>query len=238
MTRRIGVLGGTFDPVHLAHVELARQAIAQCQLTELIVVPCALPPHRSPAQASNLQRMHMLKLAFAGMADIRLCDYELTKTSMSYTVETVEFISGRYPDAQLLFCLGADSLRDFTTWHRWQDILSTSHLAVMNRDNTGAEIHVEISESTLADSLADSLVDSLADSLADRRVNTFAEINKQAGQILEVKTPAMPVSATLIREHIKACSQNANKQFEKDVVLSTWLDPKVLNYIVNNKVYQ
>lgn len=222
MTERIGVLGGTFDPVHLAHVELAKRAIEQCQLSGLIVVPCAQPPHRDLAQASNEQRLDMLQLVFAGLAQVRFCEYELTKPSTSYTVETLEFLRAQHTDAQLVFCLGADSLKRFKRWHRWQDILSIAHLAVMNRDDAVGGFDKEAGEMPFA----------------EIRVSSVEEMNKPAGQILEIQTPVMPVSATLIREHIKACSRSEKKQFERDVVLNTWLDSDVLSYIVNNKVYQ
>lgn len=227
-SRRVGVLGGTFDPIHLAHIELATQAIEQCQLTELVFVPCSQPPHREQAQASNQQRYEMLMLAVEDLAHVSICDYELTKSSLSYTVETLEFLAESYPGRQLVFCLGGDSLNDFTFWHRWQDILNIAHLAVMRRSEDASKNCNQQRQGK-------------KDVLADRKIESVGQMNKNAGQIIQITAPDLQISATLIRERIKHCANvtsNAGEQLSRDSLLSRWLAPKVLEYIIDNKVYQ
>ena len=87
--KRLGILGGTFDPVHLGHIKLAELALAQAELDELILVPCHLPPHRDAVHASPEDRLAMVRLTVSAHAEISVSDFELNKSSTSYTVETL-----------------------------------------------------------------------------------------------------------------------------------------------------
>ena len=218
--QRLGIFGGTFDPVHVAHLELAGRAIEQARLDELIFVPCSKPPHKDQAQATDRQRLEMLQLVAAKLINASVSNYEVKKSSTSYTVETLEFLKETNPNKQLVFCLGGDSLNDFTQWHRWQDILDIAHLAVMRRG------------------LDTNTVSLNQPSLNERIVHSADELIAEHGQILTIDAPVMSVSASLIRERIQAAIKKSINSIKEDRVLSEYLDLEVLNYIVENKVYQ
>lgn len=217
MEPRVGIFGGTFDPVHLAHTHLARLAIEQCKLDQMIVVPCSRPPHRSPARASDQQRVEMLSLAMEELPNSLICDYELKKESLSYTVETLEFLTAEKPGCQLVFCLGGDSLRSFTQWHRWRDILKLANLAVMARE--------ELNSANLEPCLAELVVTSMDD------------VTETQGQILMLETPDFAISSTLIRQHLERDIE-CGRDFMRDPLLTENIAPKVLSYMIDNKVYQ
>ena len=114
---RIGLLGGTFDPIHVGHLLLAESCREQLRLDEVWFVPAAVPPHKqsqtlSPAAA----RVEMLKLAIGGHEAFRVSEIELARGGVSYTVETLEAVHRERPEAELFLLLGADSLVDLPTW--------------------------------------------------------------------------------------------------------------------------
>ena len=132
--RRIGVLGGTFDPVHLAHLALAEASSQQLQLDQVLFVPCARPPHRPSASATDDQRVEMLKLAIGARRDFSICHYELCKQSTSYTVETLQYLVQQNDSAEFYFLMGSDSLENFTQWFQWRSILKLAQLVVYRRE--------------------------------------------------------------------------------------------------------
>lgn len=215
--KRVGVLGGTFDPVHLAHVEIARLAFKQAQLSSLVFVPCHLPPHRDLAHAEDFQRLKMLEIALADESGFSISDYELNKKSTSYTVETLEYLAEIYPDAELVFCMGGDSLASFTTWHRWQDILERVNLIVLDRD--GSIDKLEQAE------------------LRGRLIYKADELSERSGQILRLDALSLDVSATLIRTRLAGLSAEGYEALLADTVLNKWLNKDVLKYICDNHIY-
>lgn len=120
---RIGILGGTFDPVHYGHLELARAAVAGLGLDRLIFVPAFRSPHKdSPPVASPEERLTMLRLACAGEKAWEVSDMELVRQGPSYTYDTLEEVARSFPEAELFFVLGSDSLADVPTWHRAKEL--------------------------------------------------------------------------------------------------------------------
>ncbi len=114
---RIGVFGGTFDPVHYGHLLLAESCREQCQLDEVWLVPAATPPHKRQQDLTPAKsRLTMLELAIAGHGSFRLSTLELDRGGLSYTVQTLTEIHTCHPEAELFFLMGGDSLRDLPTW--------------------------------------------------------------------------------------------------------------------------
>lgn len=123
-TSHIGILGGTFDPVHNAHLALAGRAYEQFSLDEVWMLPNGNPPHKwDSRQADVSDRVNMIRLAAAGRPYLRLCDIECDSAEYHYTYETLTVLNSRYPDTQFYFIMGADSLFEFAEWRR-PDIIS------------------------------------------------------------------------------------------------------------------
>jgi len=130
----IGILGGTFDPVHLGHVALANAALAQLPLDEVLWLPSGIPGHRSAPVASARERLAMLRLATADNACYRIDESELDRGEPTYTVDTLTRIRAQLGDAQpLALLLGSDSFLSLPTWRRWRELLDLAHIAVASR---------------------------------------------------------------------------------------------------------
>ena len=131
---RIGIFGGSFDPIHNEHIALARQAVVDLSLDRLFVMPAANPPHKPwRVLTSDVDRLQMCELAFAGDEHISVSDYELKKGGASYTYLTVRYFRQLYPNAELFFLMGTDMLRNFPLWKEPTDILQNATLAVCAR---------------------------------------------------------------------------------------------------------
>ena len=145
---RLGVLGGTFDPVHLGHLilgEVARQEIA---LDRVIFVPAGQPWRKSGREISaGADRLQMLRLATAGNAAFEVSALEIDRPGPSYTEVTLEALLGENPGAELFFILGRDALTDFPHWHDPERIAELATLAVAERDDTplGGEGEADLS---------------------------------------------------------------------------------------------
>lgn len=187
MNRRlIGVLGGTFDPVHRGHVQLASDAIRALGLDELRCVPAGLPPHRAQPLASAEDRLAMVNLAFANQEKCSIDDAEIRQTGPSWTILTLERLRLMLPDASLVLIVGADAFLGLPTWHRWQELTKLAHLAVANRP--GADLDTAIMPEALKELF-----------LACHSANQNELSNKAAGHVVSFTMTPCPVSATQIR---------------------------------------
>ena len=131
---RLGIFGGTFDPVHYGHLLLADQCLEQCRLEQVWFLPAGVPPHKlERTVASGKARVEMLELALAGHDRIRIDRRELDRADPCYTVETLAALRAEDPSRDLFFLLGADSLVDFPTWREPRRIVELARLAVVNR---------------------------------------------------------------------------------------------------------
>ncbi len=132
---RIGIFGGTFDPVHLGHLILAEQCREQGRLDQVWFVPSARPPHKdAPAVTPFGQRVEMLQLAVAGQPAFRIDELEKDRPGPSFTADTLEAIHQRQPQNELFLLLGGDSLHDLPQWYDPQRIVRHAGLLVMARD--------------------------------------------------------------------------------------------------------
>jgi nicotinate-nucleotide adenylyltransferase len=113
---RVGVFGGTFDPVHYGHLILAEQCREQGRLDEILFVPAPRPPHKPRPCARFEQRVEMLALALAGNAAFRIEEVEKERDGPSYTVDTLVELRKRRPNDELLLLVGADTIRDLPQW--------------------------------------------------------------------------------------------------------------------------
>ena len=140
--KKIGILGGTFNPVHVEHVNIARSAINELQLDKLIVMPTFISPHKDRAPAPAIDRLNMLKLAFKNVDKVEVSDYEILKQGKSYTYLTVEHFK-KSEDCELFFIVGEDMLVNFKTWKNPDRILDSCTLAVFGRQDVFADFDKE-----------------------------------------------------------------------------------------------
>ncbi len=131
--KKIAILGGSFNPVHFEHINLAKQAISELNLDKLIVMPTFIPPHKSTLLAPAEDRLEMLRLAFDGIDKVEISDFEIQNQGKSYTYITVEHYKS-VCDCELYFICGADMLVDFKTWKNPDRILNACTLAVFGRE--------------------------------------------------------------------------------------------------------
>ncbi len=132
--RKIGILGGTFNPVHIEHFALALSAIKELDLDKLIVMPTYISPHKNTAPAPAEDRLNMLRLAFKDLPQVEVSDFEIQKQGKSFTYQTVEYFKDKV-DGELYFIVGGDMLTDFKNWRYPERILSACKLAVFGRDD-------------------------------------------------------------------------------------------------------
>ena len=131
---RLGVFGGTFDPIHFGHLLLAERCREECRLDEVAFLPAGVPPHKQgQVLTSGVARSEMLELAIAGQPRFRVDRRELSKVTPSFTVETLREFHREQPQAELVFLMGADSLADFSQWREPQEILDLAEVAVVGR---------------------------------------------------------------------------------------------------------
>jgi nicotinate-nucleotide adenylyltransferase len=138
---RIGVLGGTFDPVHNGHLHIADTLRTALNLDRVLWVPAGRPPHKSDQiVSSDRDRLAMLDLALAGSATDEISTIDIDRSGPSYTADTLEVLAGRFPSARLFFLMGEDSLRDLPTWHDPERILRVAELAVAGRPGVETDL--------------------------------------------------------------------------------------------------
>lgn len=135
---RIGLLGGTFDPVHSGHVDIARWCATELRLDEVRFLCTNVPPHKPQPVADAHHRHAMVALATAAHADFVADPRELTRAGTTYTIDTLEEMQREKPAAEFVFLAGADSLRDLRTWRRPGDILKIAVIAVVGREGVDA----------------------------------------------------------------------------------------------------
>lgn len=177
--QRIGVLGGTFDPVHYGHLRPAVEVGAALGLDHIRLVPARVSPLRDSPGASGADRLAMLQAAVEAESDLVVDDRELERAGPSYTVETLLSLAAEYPGARLFFIMGSDAFAGFERWHRWQEIIASAHLVVSRRPEA---------ELTIPPGLAGAVTDDLG-----------ALGRADAGSVYVQHVTALDISATAIR---------------------------------------
>ena len=133
MAERIGLFGGSFDPIHIGHLVLAREAREQLELDRVIFIPAAISPHklhREPAPAEA--RLEMVCAAIAGEPGFEADDCELTREGPSYTVDTARLMRARWPGAELFYFIGEDNLAKLDTWREIETLRELVHFVVLS----------------------------------------------------------------------------------------------------------
>lgn len=180
----IGILGGTFDPIHNGHLRTALEVAEQLGVSTLRLIPAQVPPHRPQPVASAAHRYAMVQLAVACEPRLQADDCELRRSGTSYSVDTLAALRMAVgASCPLVFVLGQDAFQGFQTWRRWQDILGLAHLAVVQRPG-----HALPAAGWYAGHLAEAA----------------ALHRAPAGYICPLSVTALDISATAIRAQMRA----------------------------------
>lgn len=208
----VGILGGTFDPIHHGHLRLAIECYERLDLGEVRFIPLNSPPHRNKPFASPEQRLAMLKLAIKNIHGLVIDEWELQRQEISYTIDTVKFAREKSGNTPICLLVGTDAFNTLHTWHDWKSLLDYVHIVIAER--RGNQDRQQIPE----------LIQLLANHKTDH-----ADILKKepAGKIFEIEIPLLDISATQIREILKI---KGNPEF--------LLPGEVIRYIHNNNIYQ
>jgi len=132
---RLGLFGGTFNPIHLGHLRAAVEVQEAFNLDKLLLIPSAHPPHRNAEDlAEALDRLEMVRLAVEGVPFLEASGVELTRPGPSYTIETLRYFQNYYgPESAIHFIVGLDAFSEITTWKSYQQLFTTAHFIVMAR---------------------------------------------------------------------------------------------------------
>lgn len=142
----IGILGGSFDPIHFGHLRLAVEVYQALKLSELRLIPSGQPPHRSPPIASAGQRLSMVKAAIKGVSGLHVDDRELRRSGPSYTVDTLLSLRAELGATPLCLIVGMDAFLKLNTWHRWQELPKLAHIVAAHRPGWVGEPSGEIKQ--------------------------------------------------------------------------------------------
>lgn len=138
--QRIGVLGGTFDPIHHGHLAVADEVRVALTLDRVLFVPAAQQPLKAAHHASAADRLTMVQVAIASNSGFAAWDGELRRTGPSYTVDTLTTIRAEYPAAQVWFILGADAINGLARWHAVERLIALTRFALVERPGSVAEL--------------------------------------------------------------------------------------------------
>ncbi len=216
-TAPIGILGGTFDPIHYGHLRLGEELGEALRLEEVRLLPSGTPPHRSSPLASSEHRLAMTRLAVEGNARFRVDDREIHRTGPGYMFDTLTSMRAESGATQpLVLLLGADAFLELATWHRWHELFGLAHIAVAHRPGFPVERWTSQMPQPLAREYDARLMH-----------QPLAVHLSTAGGIVVVPFTALDISATALRELLRAGKSPRYL-----------LPTPVLDYIRSNDLYK
>ncbi|MDF0606045.1 nicotinate-nucleotide adenylyltransferase [Neisseriaceae bacterium TC5R-5] len=212
MSTRLGLFGGTFDPIHLAHLRMAEAFATELELDQVKLIPAGQPYHRQQQPgASPQQRLEMVTLAIANHPQLSVDDREIKRPHAAYTIDTLtEIRQAIGQEAELWFLIGSDSLATLHTWQRWQELLTLANLAIAMRPGFNPQ----------------RLAPPVQQLWQQRQVADFSN-RSTSGTIRPLVLPAIEMSASNIRQRLA----------QQDSV-ETLIPATVLSYIRQHGLYQ
>ena len=211
----LGVMGGTFDPIHFGHLRLAEEARQALGLSQIRIIPAGRPPHREQPRGSAEDRLAMARLAIAGLPQFELDDREVRADLPSYTVPTLERLREQLGDDRpLVLVLGVDAFLGLPSWHRWREVFALAHVAVATRP--GYVLNAQHMDEALATEF-------------HRRITPAAEtlVHSASGGISSFAMTPLAISATAIRSML---ARGDSPRF--------LLPDAVLDYIHHHHLYE
>ena len=187
-TQLVGLFGGTFDPIHNGHLAILWEVYELIGLDVCHIIPAAVPPHRETPEVNQQHRLQMLQLALTGLPqNFVLNDCELQRQGKSYSIDTITHLQDAFPDKTWCLIIGMDAFLQFTTWHRWQEILEKVHLVVAHRPNYDIDMNIQPALDVATRTITDT------DTLHTAR----------CGKIRFLPVTQLAISATRIREQLQ-----------------------------------
>ncbi len=218
MSARLGILGGTFNPVHYGHLAAAEEVLARLKLDQVLFIPSFLPPHKQDEDIPPaVHRLEMVRLAIAGNAHCVVSDMEVKRGGRSYTIETIEALRAERKTAEYYFIAGLDSFLSIETWHQWEKLLSLTAFVVLSRPGHQFEELVKIDFMKTATRELAAL---------DRGELSQAVVRSKTFTVYLETIPHHDISSTDIRKRIR-----------EGRGIKYLLPEAVENYIIKNKLY-
>jgi len=216
---RIGLLGGTFNPIHLGHLHIAEQARTRLGFDQILFIPTGNPPHKSlKTLASAQHRLEMVKLAIENSPPFRFSEVEIFSTEICYTIDTLHKLKTQVEE-ELFILIGLDAFLDLPTWKADDELLTQANFVVVSRP----EFHFsQIKTLPMPIPISESDLTALDNKKQDRLdIQTSPE-----SVLILLDLPPCNISASAIRNHLKQGLNTAN-----------WLPPSIESYIIENRLY-
>ncbi|MEI6858423.1 MAG: nicotinate (nicotinamide) nucleotide adenylyltransferase [Shewanella sp.] len=207
---RIGILGGTFDPIHFGHIRPALEIKSQLNLDSIWLMPNHSPPHKTSTVVSTEQRLAMVELICQEYSEFELCDIEARRKGASYLFTSLTTLRNIHPEHEFFFLIGTDSLVSLTRWYHWQSLFNLCHFVVSPRHGWQLTADMPIFKEY------------------EQRLTDLAQHKSQkTGLIFQVNITPQAYSSTLIRQ-----------QLSQGLSPSEALPSQVLEFIIAKKLYQ
>ena len=208
----IGVLGGTFDPIHDGHLHLANEVLEKLKLDEVKLIPSNIPPHRPEPSASSEGRKKMVELAIYGKQNLSVDSREIRNKDISYTIDTLESLHKEFPKDALFLIIGEDVFKNINTWKSWESLLNYCHILVATRPDNKTDVLCEEIKKWKDDNRADDF-------------NILRAV--PSGYIYFIDIPIIEISSSMIRECYKINKPTNN-----------YLASDIIDYIKINNLYK
>jgi len=216
---KIGIFGGTFNPIHLGHLHIAEQTQRELSLDQVLFLPSGDPPHKPPETlATAPHRLEMVRLAIEGHADFTLSDYEARSAEKSYTVHTLQHLKRTLPE-ELWFMVGLDAFQDIASWKAADELLSLANFVVLSRPGHS---FLALPAIPVLPTISPTQLQALETETLDRldiRTSPWTRLTL-------LRLPPCHLSASTIRQRLR-----------QGLEVSSWLPPPVQSYIIRHQLY-
>ncbi|WP_299490858.1 nicotinate-nucleotide adenylyltransferase [uncultured Shewanella sp.] len=205
----IGILGGTFDPLHFGHIRPAQTVLKALALDEIWLMPNHIPPHKEKTVVTTQDRLNMVEQTCKTLAQFKLCDLEARREAPSYTVASLTQLTQAHPEHTFYFLMGMDSFLSLPQWHQWKTLFNLCHLIICQRPNCNLTktdpIYIEYK----------------------KRLSITKNMQKKSGLIYHIDIEEQPYSSSNIRHQLK-----------QKILDTTAMPMPVCHYIKAHHLYQ
>ncbi|ABE54084.1 nicotinate-nucleotide adenylyltransferase [Shewanella denitrificans OS217] len=215
---RIGILGGTFDPIHYGHIRPALEVKNALNLDSIWLMPNHIPPHKAGPKTGTAHRLAMVQLVCSQHNEFELCDIEINRDTPSFTVTSLQQLTQAYPEHEFYFIMGMDSFIQLDRWYQWQTLFELCHIVVCQRP--GWQLEYTSPMATL-----------MQIKVQQQAIKGNSIKETKVGSIFPVNITAQDISSTEIRAQISAQSMN-------NQALSPLLPANIIDYIKQHQLYR